>query len=66
MGVAPVRQELDGCSRMHGENADAQRDPPKIVEHVVEQPGFDMLEHVDAGDKNAWPGRRRPLGYPGS
>ena len=46
---------------MHREQALRERYAPKIVQHVLDQIGFDVFEDVDARHESARLGRIRPL-----
>lgn len=65
MRVAPVKEHLHGWRGMDGENADARRHPPEIVQHVVQQVRLDMFQDVDTGDEPAGGRRRGPFGNRG-
>ena len=62
MRVAAVSQHLHRRAGMHGEHTVSDRNALQVVEHVVDQIGFDMLQHIDTGHAGAGLRRRSPLG----
>src|SRR4051812_27081909 len=65
MCVASVRQILAGRPRVYGIDTDAHGHTREVVKDIVEQLGFDVLEHVNAGNERARLRRVRPLWYCG-